>query len=111
MEIEFQYFNGCPNSEKSLKNLQNLVESRYNNTIKIKMIEVPAPELAEELHFQGSPSILVNGYDLYSKEKPTGYNYSCRIYNLDGKMTGVLPMDFIESRLEEFLEQMDTVGY
>lgn len=101
MEIEFQYFNGCPNSEVTLKNLQRLVAEKYKNTIKIKMVEVPSPELAEQLHFQGSPTILVNEYDIYSMEKPVGFNYSCRIYNLDGKMTGVLPIDFIENCIED----------
>ena len=104
MEIEFQYFNGCPNSETTLKNLQRLVEEKYENKLKIKMVEVPTPELAEELHFQGSPTILVNGYDIYSMEKPAGFNYSCRIYNMDGEMTGVLPIDFIENRLGDLLK-------
>jgi len=104
MEIEFQYFNGCPNSETTLKNLQRLVEEKYENRLIIKMVYVPTPELAEQLHFQGSPTILVNGYDLYSKERPAGSSYSCRVYNLDGKLTGVLPIDFIEARIGELLE-------
>ena len=40
-------FNGCPNSETTLKNLQRLVEEKYENKLKIKMVEVPTPELAE----------------------------------------------------------------
>ena len=56
---------------------------------------------AEALNFQGLPTVLYNGADIYTGEAPTSFSYTCRVYMFKGKQTGVLGMDFILNKLEE----------
>lgn len=70
--IEFQYFESCPNAQETLKNLLSLKEEGFI-TEDIKIINVESPEKAKDLNFQGSPTILYNGYDMYTLEEPKGF--------------------------------------
>jgi len=99
--IEFQYFEGCPNAAKTLENLRSALKTVHIEESAIVLREVPSPEQAEALHFQGSPTILIDGIDIYTGKKPDSYNYTCRIYTFSGKKTGVIPQGFIEEKLRK----------
>jgi len=94
--IEFQYFKGCPNSTATLKNLKNLIKKGLLSEDKLVIVEVPDLNTAEKVNFQGSPTILHNGYDIDTGNKPDSFNYTCRIYEIEGKKTGILPEYFIQ---------------
>ncbi|HEK85876.1 MAG: alkylmercury lyase [Candidatus Saccharicenans sp.] len=104
--IEFQFFQGCPHSKETLKNLLSLVEEGFLKESQIIITEVPDPETAQKLNFQGSPTILLNGYDIYTERRPESFNYSCRIYNLHGKQTGILPREYIKAQIEKLKEKL-----
>jgi hypothetical protein len=101
--IEFQYFDGCPNSKETLKNLMELKNEFKIPDSSIMVIEVPDIDSAIKYKFQGSPTILINGVDIYSGKKPEGYNYTCRIYDFEGKRSGVIPKNFIKWKMESYL--------
>jgi hypothetical protein len=103
--IEFQFFKGCPHSDTTLKNLLELVEEGFVKESEIVITEVPNPETAAKLNFQGSPTILVNEYDIYTEQKSEKFNFSCRVYNLSGIQTGVLPKEFIKDQIEKLREK------
>ncbi|MBJ2356260.1 alkylmercury lyase [Sphaerochaeta sp. S2] len=105
--ITFLYFNGCPNSQQTLRNLKALQESGDLFENEIEEIEVPDLESAEKTHFQGSPTILYNGIDIYSKKKPEGSHYTCRVYSINGERTGVLSKDYIKKAIYELQQQQD----
>ena len=69
----------------------------------IKISKIPNENAAEGFNFQGSPTILVKGIDIYTGKKPDTFNYSCRVYEFNGNRTGILPKDFIK---EKFLKLM-----
>jgi len=96
--IEFQYFDGCPNAEGTLVNLKSLIAKELSG-FELSITEIKDISEAEQKNFQGSPTILVDGIDIYTGEVPDSYNYTCRIYNLNGKMTGILTRDYIYSRI------------
>ena len=100
--IGFQYFEGCPNAKATLDNLREIQSELGIPDSEILIVEVPDIESAEKSSFQGSPTILVNGIDIYTDTKPVGYNYSCRIYSFDGKQTGIMPRDFIKAKIEGY---------
>ncbi len=97
--IEFQYFQECPNAAATLNNLKDLVSEAFIDESEIFLVEVPSPETAEKANFQGSPTILYNGVDIFTGSEPDGFSFNCRIYEIDGKKTGVLPREFIKSRI------------
>lgn len=97
--IEFLYFKGCPNSEETLSNLKEALKELNISEKVLNIIEVNDIEMAKKLNFSGSPTILVNGKDIYTLEKPVGFNFTCRIYDFGGKKIGIIPKDFIKERL------------
>ncbi len=99
--IEFQYFEGCPNSLVTLENLRRLVDEDVFSEDELAVVEVPTPEQAEALRFQGSPSILVDGLDLVTGRPPATTSWSCRVYTIDGKRSGALETEYMRRRMEE----------
>ncbi len=97
--IEFQYFDGCPNSEATLKNLKELIKEGLIQEDSLKITEVPDLESAESFNFQGSPTVLVNGRDIYTEIEPESFNYSCRVYSMNGIHTGVLTKDYLKNKI------------
>lgn len=97
--IEFQYFQGCPNADSTLINLREALSELNFSENCLKLTDVPSPELAKELKFQGSPSILIDGKDIYTGEPPCNFSYACRLYRFDVKQTGVIPKEFILQKL------------
>lgn len=96
--IEFQYFDGCPNADKTLQNLKELIDE---GTIKDELMikEVPNIDAAKELNFQGSPTMLLDGVDIYTEKEPKGANYSCRVYVISYQQTGILPKEYIKKQI------------
>jgi len=99
MKIEFQYFEGCPNSQKTLSNLKEVIMELGVKENNLEIVEVPDLEKAQEVNFQGSPTILINGKDIYTDKKPDSYNYTCRVYAIENERTGVLPIEFLRRRI------------
>jgi hypothetical protein len=98
--IEFQYFNGCPNADSTLIHLKKVMKQLNIPTSELRMIEVSDIATAEKAAFQGSPTILVNGIDIYLDVKPASFNFSCRIYHFNEKQTGIIPKEFIFQKMK-----------
>jgi hypothetical protein len=77
--IEIQYFEGCPNSEEMVKRVLKIVKSLSIKT-DYKVVLVETPELAQKIKFRGSPTVLVNGFDLENMPEPKEGNLACRYY-------------------------------
>ncbi len=50
----------------------------------------------------GSPTILINGKDL--EEKSGDYFYGCRVYFINGKVTGSPNKTYLKEKLKPFLQ-------
>lgn len=100
MKIEFLYFSGCPNSEPTLENLKAAL-SEMNIDVDPSLVDVdPA---AFKRPFLGSPSIVVNGIDLYNLSHPDAFEFACRTFDIGGEKTGILPVEFIQDRIHKIL--------
>jgi hypothetical protein len=95
-KIEFLFFDGCPSYKKALYFLKEIIREE-NIEVELELIKVESPEDAEEVGFHGSPSIKVDGKDLEGKEG--GYSFNCRIYNIDGTLTGIPSKEYIRKNL------------
>lgn len=96
MKIEFYYFDGCPSHEPAYENLKEVLIEKGIET-EIETIKVKSQEDAERLNFQGSPSIRINGKDIEGKEER--YSYSCRVFKIEGKLTGVPTKEFLSEKI------------
>jgi hypothetical protein len=97
--IEFQFFADCPHAGETLQNLRDVMSELGITGDQLIILEVPDIATSRRMQFQGSPTILVKGKDIYTGEKPTGFNYSCRLYEFDGEKTEAIPKYFIRDKL------------
>ncbi len=100
--IEFQYFEGCPNAKATLDNLLEIRDDLNLSESDIRIVQVPDIVSAGENRFQGSPTILVRGIDIYTEARPEGFNYSCRVYSFAGEQTGIIPKDYIKEKILKY---------
>lgn len=103
--IEFQYFDGCPNSKESLNNLQDFLIKANIPKDQLQITLIENEEMARNVHFQGSPTILVNGVDLSTGLKPDKSIFSCRLYKINNINTGVLTSEYISQRYNELVSK------
>ena len=76
MNVTLLYFEGCPSWQVTDQHLRTL-EAELGFTV--ERVEITTPEAAEASGFRGSPSVHVDGVDLFAEqESPVGL--SCRIY-------------------------------
>ncbi len=81
MKIELVYFKGCPNFSKTKAELATAMEE-LSIEAKIVMLDREEENIPEHALLYGSPSILINGSDLFGA-KPSKYS-SCRLYGRKG---------------------------
>ncbi|MEO9170676.1 MAG: DUF2703 domain-containing protein [Candidatus Aquilonibacter sp.] len=65
----------------------------------VEHVEVNTPELAEDLHFVGSPSIRVDGKDIEPGADERGHGLMCRTYRDGNITTGVPPVEMIRAAI------------
>ena len=76
MRIELLHFEGCPGSTEVLGILENVV---VQEGFAAEILPV-TPDPGDWSDFPGSPTILVNGEDLFPAERRATHATSCRIY-------------------------------
>ena len=84
------YFDGCPNWLEADRNLRALAEDHPEMVIERRRVETI--EDAEATQFRGSPSIIVDGVDLFADaDAPVGL--SCRVYQTAHGFAGSPTLD------------------
>ena len=79
MKIEVLHFDGCPTYETATKTLRAiLAEARVEADIKLVAINSDAE--ARGLRFPGSPTIRVDGRDLFPLDEREDWSLGCRVY-------------------------------
>jgi len=76
LRIELLHFEGCPGSTEVLGILENVV---VQEGLAAEILPV-IPDPDDWSDFPGSPTILVNGEDLFPAERRATRAASCRIY-------------------------------
>jgi len=79
MDIQLLYFEGCPHWQTALENLRTALQQAKLEW-PVELVKVEDDETASRLKFLGSPSIHVNGTDLWPEERQQ-YSLSCRLYH------------------------------
>jgi glutaredoxin len=79
IKIEFQYFNGCPNSESVLDMVRKYV-NESESKIEFEEILVDTDKAAKKYKFRGSPTIQINGNDIEGLKENETPSLSCRFY-------------------------------
>ena len=77
MNIVLWYFDGCPNWKLADQRLTEIAAERPYVTVARHVVDTV--EEAERVGFHGSPSILVDGVDVFA-DGDAGIGLACRVY-------------------------------
>jgi hypothetical protein len=79
VKIEILYFDGCPTYRVAEKTLREILEEQGEDA-EVKLVAVNTDGEAQALRFTGSPTIRVDGEDLFPVPERAEYALGCRVY-------------------------------
>jgi hypothetical protein len=103
MDIELYYFSGCPSWHESFDSLNEIISSHHHQAV-LKLIEVKTIQEANQYQFFGSPTIKVEGKDLFPIEQEI-YHLGCRVYKTPSGFKGSPSKEMIEEKLREYFKK------
>ncbi|MEO6653097.1 MAG: thioredoxin family protein [Ilumatobacteraceae bacterium] len=90
MNVTLLYFDDCPNWKVADGHLRTLAAEHPGMEVQRRIVDTA--EDAESTNFRGSPSIIVDGVDLFAKpDDPVGL--SCRMYQTPHGPAGAPTLD------------------
>jgi hypothetical protein len=102
--IELLWWAGCPSSDEALADLRAVLAELGRDPGDVVSREVHTVDEADAARFVGSPTIRVDGRDLFPPhDEPTGL--TCRVYRLrDGRYSPTPDPDDLRDALRSALE-------
>ena len=86
VRVQLLYFDGCPSWQVTDARLHEALAA-VGSSVEVEKVLVTSPEQAAEWHFVGSPSVLVDGEDLFAEPgAPVGL--ACRLYRTPEGLRG-----------------------
>ncbi len=97
MDITLLYFDDCPNWKVADERLAVIAAQRADLTVTRHLVDTL--EEAKRVKFHGSPSILVDGVDVFA-EPDAGVGLSCRIYRTPDGPAGAPTVEQLKAALD-----------
>ena len=79
MKVEVLYFDGCPTYETATKTLRAVLAEEGLES-DIELVAVNSDAAARRLNFPGSPTIRIDGRDLFPAQEREDWRLGCRVY-------------------------------
>jgi len=99
VRVELLYFEGCPNHERLLPRLNELVAGADPGA-GVELRRVESIEAAERERFLGSPTVRIDGVDVDpGAADRTDFGLKCRLYRSDEGTSGLPPERWIRDSL------------
>ena len=100
MRVEVLYFDGCPTYQAAEKILRRLL-AQEGAEAEVELMAVNTDEEARRLRFPGSPTIRVDGEDLFPVPVRAGYALGCRMYATPEGLKGSPTPEMVRASLAE----------
>jgi hypothetical protein len=85
MRVELLWWEGCPSYPETRHDLEHALASAGLDS-RVEMVEVESDEQARRERFPGSPTIRIDGVDIFPAEEQEPFSLTCRVYRLrDGR--------------------------
>ncbi len=97
--IEVLYFSDCPSWKETIKDL-NVVLDEMGLTADIDLIKVETNKDAETHKFPGSPTIRVNGQDLFPVNQ-SNFALQCRVYQTLNGLKGTPTREMLKDQISK----------
>lgn len=98
MDITLLYFDDCPNWRVADERLAAIAAERADLTVTRHLVDTL--EEAERVGFHGSPSILVDGVDVFA-EPDAAVGLSCRVYRTPEGLAGAPTLEQLRAALAD----------
>lgn len=113
-EIELQWWEGCPSTERALTELREALAELNLEGAEVRLCEIRTDEEAREAAFPGSPTILIDGVDCAHAPgdgEPEAPGLTCRIYRRrDGRISPTPDPDDLRGALRAAAEREEVHG-
>jgi hypothetical protein len=90
VHVTFLFYEDCPSHELALERLREVLNEEGIDA-EVEIVKVESEEQAQERHFVGSPTILLNGRDIDPPPPDSRYALTCRAYRLEDGRISPLP--------------------
>ena len=101
MRVEVLYFKGCPTYLEAEEALREVL-SEEGIGAEVELVAVDTDEEARRLRFPGSPTIRVDGKDLFPVPERTEYALGCRMYATPEGLRGAPTAEMLKEALANF---------
>jgi hypothetical protein len=97
MRVELLWWEGCPSYPETLADLEHALAAAGLDS-QVELVEIVSDEQARREGFPGSPTIRVDGEDIFPAESEP-HSLTCRVYRLrDGRSSPTPdPEDLLEA--------------
>jgi hypothetical protein len=94
MKVEILYFDGCPTYQATHETLAEVL-SEEGLEAEVELVTVNTDEEARWLRFLGSPTIRVDGRDLFPVPERDNWRLGCRVYATPEELRGTPTADMV----------------
>ena len=101
MKVEILYFDGCPTYKATEKTLREVI-AQEGMDAEIKLVALNTDEEAQRVQFPGSPTVRVDGEDLFPGPERAVYALGCRMYAPSGGLRGAPTAEMLSEALRNF---------
>ena len=102
MDISVLHIEDCPNWAETGSRIRTALKDLGVSNTEVSFVELRTPEDASQVPFAGSPTILVDGTDLFPSDGRTT-DLACRIYRAGAHFAGIPLQGDIEDALRRRL--------
>ncbi len=99
MKVEILYFDGCPTYETASKILREVLAEEGMGAV-VYLVAVNSDEEARRLRFPGSPTIRVEGEDLFPVSEREDWRLGCRVYATPEGLSGSPSAEMLREALK-----------
>jgi hypothetical protein len=100
MKMEILYFEGCPTYLRAEETLRGVLAGEGVEAA-VELVAVNSDEEAQECRFPGSPTIRLDGEDLFPVPERAGYALGCRMYATPEGLKGSPTATMLRAALAE----------
>jgi hypothetical protein len=93
------YFDGCPTYKMATKALQTVL-AEEGIEAEVELVAINSDEEAQRLRFPGSPTVRVDGRDLFPAPEREDWRLGCRVYATPEGLSGSPSAEMLREALK-----------
>lgn len=109
VKVALLYFNDCPSWQLAEQRLAEALRCVGKPDQVVERILITSDDDAQEARFPGSPTIRIDGQDLFAVSDTGPFGLTCRIYLAEGRPTGSPTIEEFVTSLTAYASRLRTL--